>query len=80
MFRGGISKEGDLIDLGVARGVIKKTGAFFSFGESRLGQGRENAKAYLKQHPEAAADIEQQIRSKATLPAIGIEEDADGSE
>jgi recombination protein RecA len=80
MFRGGISKEGDLIDLGAAMGVIKKTGAFFSFGESRLGQGRENAKAYLKQHPEAAADIEQQIRSKATLPAIGIEEDADGSE
>jgi recombination protein RecA len=80
MFRGGISKEGDLIDLGAAMGVIKKTGAFFSFGESRLGQGRENAKAYLKQHPEAAADIEQQIRSKATLPAIGIEEDTDGSE
>jgi len=80
MFRGGISKEGDLIDLGAAMGVIKKTGAFFSFGESRLGQGRENAKAYLKQHPEAAADIEQQIRSKATLPAIGLEEDADGSE
>jgi recombination protein RecA len=80
MFRGGISKEGDLIDLGAAMGVIKKTGAFFSFGESRLGQGRENAKAYLKQHPEAAADIEQQIRSKATLPAIGIGEDTDGSE
>jgi recombination protein RecA len=80
MFRGGISKEGDLIDLGAAMGVIKKTGAFFSFGESRLGQGRENAKAYLKQHPEAAADIEQLIRSKATLPPIGIEVDADGSE
>jgi recombination protein RecA len=80
MFRGGISKEGDLIDLGAAMGVIKKTGAFFSFGDSRLGQGRENAKVYLKQHPEAAADIEQQIRSKATLPSIGIDDDADASE
>jgi len=80
MFRGGISKEGDLIDLGTAMGVIKKTGAFFSFGDSRLGQGRENAKTYLKQHPEAAADIEQQIRSKATLPPIGVDEEADSSE
>ena len=82
MFQGGISKEGDLMDLGVAMGMIKKTGAFFSFGDTRLGQGRENAKGYLKQHTEVAAEIESQIRSKGTLPAaaIPVEEEAAASE
>ena len=82
MFRGGISKEGDLIDLGASMGILKKTGAFFSFGDTRLGQGRENAKIYLKQHLETATEIENQIRSKATLPGstIPIEEEASTSE
>jgi len=82
MFQSGISKEGDLMDLGVAMGMIKKTGAFFSFGDTRLGQGRENAKSYLRQHPEVAAEIESQIRSKGTLPAaaIPVEEEAATSE
>ena len=66
MFDRGISKEGNLIDLGVAMGVIKKSGAFFSFGEIRLGQGRENAKDYLRQHPELAQEIERQIKSSVT--------------
>ena len=82
MFQSGISKEGDLMDLGVAMGMIKKTGAFFSFGDTRLGQGRENAKSYLRQHPEVAAEIESQIRAKGTLPAVAIpvEEEAAASE
>jgi recombination protein RecA len=82
MFQSGISKEGDLMDLGVAMGMIKKTGAFFSFGDTRLGQGRENARSYLRQHPEVAAEIESQIRSKGTLPAaaIPVEEEAAASE
>ena len=82
MFQGGISKEGDLMDLGVAMGMIKKTGAFFSFGDTRLGQGRENAKSYLRQHPEVAADIESQIRAKGTLPAaaVPVEEESATSE
>ena len=71
MFAHGISKEGDLIDLGVAMGVVKKTGAFLSFGETRLGQGRENAKEYLRQHQEIAQEIEHKIRSKGTSP-IGL--------
>jgi recombination protein RecA len=62
MFNHGISREGDIIDLGVERGIIKKSGAFFSFGENRLGQGRENAKDYLIDHPDVAQEIEQQIR------------------
>jgi recombination protein RecA len=82
MFQSGISKEGDLMDLGVAMGMIKKTGAFFSFGDTRLGQGRENAKSYLRQHTEVAAEIESQIRAKGTLPAaaIPVEEEAATSE
>lgn len=62
MFDSGISKEGDLIDLGVETAIIRKNGAFFSFGEIKLGQGRENAKEFLKQHPEVAQEVEQQIR------------------
>ncbi|MBI2864127.1 MAG: recombinase RecA [Chloroflexi bacterium] len=62
MFSQGISKEGSLIDLGVELGVIRKSGAFFSVGETRLGQGRENAKEFLRQHPELAEQVERQIR------------------
>jgi len=65
MFDHGISKEGNLIDLGVTLELVKKTGAFFSYGDIRLGQGRENAKQYLSQNPELAQEIEQQIRASA---------------
>ncbi|MDI6814895.1 MAG: recombinase RecA [Dehalococcoidales bacterium] len=65
MFDHGISKEGNLIDLGVALGIITKAGAFFSYGDIRLGQGRENAKQYLSQNPELAQEIEQKIRTSA---------------
>jgi len=65
MFAYGISREGDLVDLGVALDIIKKTGAFFSYGDIRLGQGRENAKQYLSQHPELGQEIEQQLRASA---------------
>jgi len=65
MFSHGISKEGNLIDLGVELGLIKKNGAFFSYGDIRLGQGRESAKQYLSQNQELAKEIEQQIRASA---------------
>jgi len=65
MFGHGISREGDLIDLSVAREIVKKTGAFFSFGDIRLGQGRENAKQYLSEHPELGQEIEQQLKASA---------------
>ncbi len=63
-FDHGISKEGDLLDLGVTAGLVKKNGAFFSYGEERLGQGRENAKAFLRDNNAIAAELEQQIRNK----------------
>ena len=73
MFGRGISKEGDLIDLGVAAGIIKKAGAFFTYGEEKLGQGRENSKVYLIEHPELSAQIEREIRSSASLPATTLD-------
>ncbi len=65
MFSQGISSEGCLVDLGVGMGLVQKTGAFFSFGDTRLGQGRENAKAYLKENTAMAEELERQIREKA---------------
>jgi len=65
MFDHGISKEGNLIDMGVELGIVNKTGAFYSYGDVRLGQGRENAKHYLSQNPELAEEIEQQVRASA---------------
>jgi recombination protein RecA len=65
MFDHGISREGDLVDLGVELGLIKKSGAFFSYGDVRLGQGRENAKQFLSQKKEIAREIEEKVRASA---------------
>ncbi|GAH96806.1 unnamed protein product, partial [marine sediment metagenome] len=65
MFDHGISREGNLIDLGVELGLVKKAGAFFSYGDIRLGQGKESAKQYLRQNPELAQEIEQRVRASA---------------
>ena len=70
LFNHGISKEGDIIDMGVELGILKKSGAFFSYGETRLGQGRENVRDYLMGHQDVTKDLEQQIRDKtAGMPA-----------
>lgn len=62
MFAEGISKEGNLIDVAVDRKIIQKSGAWLSYGDERLGQGRENAKKYLKEHPEIFDQIEREVR------------------
>jgi recombination protein RecA len=64
LYSEGISKEGNLLDIGIGLNIIKKSGAFHSFGDTRLGQGRENAREYLKQNPEIAAEIERLIREQ----------------
>jgi recombination protein RecA len=69
MYGEGISKTGELVDLGVKGGIVEKSGAWFSFDSERIGQGRENAKAYLKEHPEIAERIERAIRQNAGLIA-----------
>ncbi len=80
MYGEGISKMGELIDLGVKAGVVEKSGAWFSFDSIRLGQGRENAKAYLKTNPEMADRIERAIRENAGLIADRILENAGPSD
>ena len=62
MFNQGINKMGDLLDLGVAGNIVKKAGAFYSYGDTRLGQGRENSKGFLAEHPDVAQEIESRIR------------------
>ena len=78
MFNEGISREGGLIDIGLEMGIVKKAGAFFSMGDTRLGQGRENAKEFLRAHPEVANSIEAQIRA-AMAPSTPGSLDADVS-
>ena len=69
MYGEGISKLGELVDLGLKAGIVEKSGSWFSYDSERIGQGRENAKAYLKEHPEVAATIEAKIRANAGLVA-----------
>jgi recombination protein RecA len=79
MYNEGISKVGDMVDLGVAMEIIAKRGAFFSYNDQRIGQGRENAKAFLKDHPDVAAHLEAAIRERA-VEKSPIIADADASD
>jgi recombination protein RecA len=74
MYGEGISKRGELIDLGVKAGVVEKSGAWYSFADQRIGQGRENAKAYLKDNPDIALQIEDKIRAAHGLD-FGVSQD-----
>ena len=67
MYGEGISKSGELIDLGVKAGVVEKSGAWFSYDSQRIGQGRENAKAFLKDHPDVADSIEKRVRDQSVV-------------
>ena len=77
----GISRHGEIIDLGVQHGIVDKAGSWYSYGDDRIGQGKENVREFLKQNPEMAEEIEGKIRAKL-LPGKGeaIEEAADGDE
>ncbi len=72
MYGEGVSKTGEIIDLGVKAGIVEKSGAWFSFDSQRIGQGRENAKAFLRANPEIAAKIEAAVRQNAGLIAEQI--------
>jgi len=67
MYGEGISKMGEILDLGVKAGVVEKSGSWFSYQDQRIGQGRENAKQFLRSNPEISATIESAIRSNAGL-------------
>ncbi len=70
MYNEGISRNGNIVDVGVKENIVQKSGAWFSYGDIRLGQGRENAKNYLKENPEIALEIENKIRAKYDLPVM----------
>jgi len=77
----GISREGEILELGVNAGVVDKSGAWYAYKKDRVGQGKDNAREYLEEHPELAAEIEARIREKlgvknpqAALPAAAIAE------
>ena len=74
----GVSKEGELVDIGTDQGIIEKAGAWYSYNGDRIGQGRENAKTYLRDNPDIAADVEVRIREKfglsVTLPQAEAQE------
>ena len=73
----GISWEGDLLDLAIEEKLVDKSGAWFSYGSERIGQGRENAKQWLREHPEAAARIRNTILTKRGLLTAPVEENGE---
>ena len=74
MFGKGISKSGDILDLGVALSIVQKSGAWFAYNDAKIGQGRENAKVYLEQHPDIMNEIENKVRAH-----YGLAADEDGT-
>ncbi|HKM65363.1 MAG TPA: recombinase RecA [Acidisphaera sp.] len=80
MYGEGISKVGELIDLGVKAGVVEKSGAWFSFDSQRIGQGRENAKTFLREHPAVADTIEKRVREQSGVVANSMLAVDEGSE
>jgi recombination protein RecA len=75
MYNEGISKAGDLLDIGVETNLIEKRGSYYSYGETRLGQGRENAKEYLRDNPELAREVETEARKAADLRPLKYADD-----
>jgi recombination protein RecA len=67
MYGEGISKTGELVDMGVKAGIVEKSGSWYSYGDERIGQGRENAKTFLKENPDVAFEIEDKIRASHGL-------------
>jgi len=77
IYNEGISKEGELIDIGAESGIVEKTGAWYSFNKERIGQGKDNARQFLKDNPAIAAEIEKRIRDKVVISNIAASANAD---
>lgn len=80
MFGKGISREGDILDLAAAKNIIVKSGAWFAYNDAKIGQGRENAKQYLKDNPDIMAEVERKVRECYNLPTDGVAADTAASE
>ena len=78
MFGQGISKYGDILDLAVKQDIVQKSGAWFSYDGAKIGQGRENAKQYLAEHPDIAAIVENMVRESYGLPGSAVQPPATG--
>lgn len=77
MFGKGISKEGDILDLAAGIDLVKKSGAWYAYEGEKIGQGRENAKAYLTEHPEVMEELDRKVRAHYKLNGEGEEEAAE---
>ena len=75
MFGKGISREGDILDLAANENIIVKSGAWFAYNDAKIGQGRENAKIYLKENPEVMAEVENKVREKFGLNGASAAKD-----
>ncbi|TLM77873.1 MAG: DNA recombination/repair protein RecA, partial [Actinobacteria bacterium] len=71
MYGSGISKEGSILDLGVEEGIVAKSGAWYTYGDDRLGQGREAAKEFLRENPDLRNEVEGRVRESLGLPQVG---------
>lgn len=80
MYGGGISREGEIIDLGVQAGIVDKAGAWYSYEGTRIGQGKDNAREYLRENPVMARDIENKVRAHHGITALAATEDAPAAE
>ena len=80
MYGEGISKEGSLIDIGVEEGIIRKAGAWYTYDGEQLGQGRENARSFLKEHTDIALEIEKRVWDKIGLSPLSPDEVAEEDE
>src|SRR4029079_11897703 len=80
LYTGGVAREGELLDMGIDKGHVTKLGTWFSYGNERLGQGRENARQYLKDHPDVRTDLETKLRAElgigGVVPTSSVVEEA----
>jgi len=76
LYGSGISREGELIDMGVAHGMIEKSGAWYSYRNDRIGQGKDNAREFLIEHTAIAAEIEAKLREKAVPPSSSVQSES----
>jgi recombination protein RecA len=72
MYNEGISRVGDVLDIAVEGGIVEKRGSFYSYGETRLGQGRENVKQFLRENPDLGLEIENHVREARDLPTLEV--------
>ena len=80
MYGVGISREGEIIELGVAQNIIEKSGSWYAYKGERIGQGKENVRTYLTQHPDTAREIETAVRAKLLVPKKGEAAASEASE